>query len=65
MTAPREELKQVKRTVAINYTSTGKVGFWATVEGHLPEEEILAHSDSLIEGLLKRHGEDAALQKDS
>tara|TARA_Y100000310_G_scaffold42218_1_gene39491 strand:+ start:1016 stop:1219 length:204 start_codon:yes stop_codon:yes gene_type:complete len=57
MTAPREELNQVKRAVSINYTSTGKVGFWVTVEAHLPEEEILAHSDSLISQLLKRYSE--------
>jgi len=63
MTEPREELKQVKRQVSINYTSTGKVGFWATTEGHLSEEEILTHSDSLIAELLKRYGEDAALEK--
>jgi hypothetical protein len=59
MTTPQEELNQVKRAVSINYTSTGKVGFWVTVEAHLPEEEILAHSDSLIAKLLKRYGEDA------
>ena len=63
MTTPREELKQVKRQVSINYTSTGKVGFWATTEGHLSEEEILKHSDSLIAKLVKRYGEDAALEK--
>ena len=27
MTTPQEDLKQVKRSVSINYTSTGKVGF--------------------------------------
>ena len=65
MTTPREELKQVKRQVSINYTSTGKVGFWATTEGHLSEEEILTHSDSLIVELLKRYGEKETSGKDS
>ena len=65
MTEPREELKQVKRQVSINYTSTGKVGFWATTEGHLSEEEILTHSDSLIVELLKRYGEKETSGKDS
>ena len=59
MTTPQEDLKQVKRSVSINYTSTGKVGFWTTVEGHLSEEEILAQSDSLMGEILKRYGADA------
>ena len=65
MTTPQEDLKQVKRSVSVNHTSTGKFGFWTTVEGHLSEEEILAQSDSLMGEILKLYGEKETSGKDS
>jgi len=46
----------VKYGISVNHTSTGKVGFWATVETTgLLEDEALRLSDSLMAKLSDRY----------
>jgi hypothetical protein len=46
----------VKYGISVNHTSTGKVGFWATVETTgLSEQEALTLSDSLMAKLSDRY----------
>jgi len=48
--------KIVKYGISVNHTSTGKVGFWATVETtNLTEAEALELSDSLMAKLTDRY----------
>ena len=47
----------IKYGISVNHTSTGKLGFWATVETTgLNEKEALELSDSLMANLTDRYG---------